>query len=457
MRPRGVDGIYMECAREAAAAGDNVLLDSRLVFNQVAAARAAARAAAASSNPDSCDCDDPKHCGSEPDSGVATTDLGTRFTSKVVQRCGSEPRNGIAISGRHPSHPRGPDIGRGWPVPDGYCEIVDDRDSAEGNHTGKDWSATYLEKVTASDRDPAKTKLVSRDQSIPANNPNIWKYRWTRPVTYRIEQATADFQSEKVLESVVDAAALAWVRACGLHLYKMEGTDGEPDIPIYFRTSKEDPKLKWPTLGYGYYPEPQHVDGIHINDEIHWVGDALHITPIRAQAIQRGELPASQVKTTFDLMDVMMHEMGHCIGLPHSRGCPTCVMNWSYNRQDTLQPDDVRRAQLLYGPPHTSPYSAYSHAVVKRLREQQPAANDMVGLNLRADIANADAEAAEKLMARYKRHMESRSGGGGCSSGDTAVAAGRPDLMMQEGRMPSRIGANPSRDTFHPPPPPDEE
>lgn len=46
---------------------------------------------------------------------------------------------------------------------------------------------------------------------------------------------------------------------------------------------------------------------------------------------------------------VAVHEIGHRLTLPHSVGCPTCVMNPTYNKKVKLQEDDIKRVQAVWG------------------------------------------------------------------------------------------------------------
>lgn len=61
--------------------------------------------------------------------------------------------------------------------------------------------------------------------------------------------------------------------------------------------------------------------------------------------------PASQ--RGIDFYRVALHEVGHALGLTHSRGAGTDVMNpvmWDFPTDRWLSPTDIRRIQALYGP-----------------------------------------------------------------------------------------------------------
>src|SRR5207248_6931871 len=60
------------------------------------------------------------------------------------------------------------------------------------------------------------------------------------------------------------------------------------------------------------------------------------------------------LRSSFDIQRVSLHEMGHLLGLAHS-SVSNAIMNAYINNSDTLTADDIAAIQSLYGAPTGSP------------------------------------------------------------------------------------------------------
>lgn len=172
------------------------------------------------------------------------------------------------------------------------------------------------------------------------------------PVTWSIVGSPENDYGGKV-RSIVHSAFHAWSDACGIKFKELfeavkDDDAASADIPVQFETASKNKlfKSKPQVLGYAYYPAARKGGHVTINDSYVW-GDG-HDLPTGYKYMPDEYYDHK----TFVLQNVLMHEIGHAIGLPHNKtDCTACVMFWSYNGQLHLQADDVRRARELYGPP----------------------------------------------------------------------------------------------------------
>ncbi|KAG5836801.1 hypothetical protein ANANG_G00232460 [Anguilla anguilla] len=162
--------------------------------------------------------------------------------------------------------------------------------------------------------------------------------RWrNHTITYRIEKYTPDLRREQV-EASFRTALKVWSDAAPLRFLKVER--GKADIVISFRSGDHGDFFPFDgpkgVLAHAFEPGEDMGGDIHFDeDEIWTVG-------------HRGY--------GYNLFTVAAHELGHSLGLGHSRD-PSALMYPSYRYNDvapyTLPMDDTLGIQALYGSPNS--------------------------------------------------------------------------------------------------------
>ena len=141
--------------------------------------------------------------------------------------------------------------------------------------------------------------------------------------------------------------------ACGLRTpHAVAG--GPVDIPISVVKEAHWPAFRKNSriLGLGWFPNPHSpTEGQIVLNGSYAYGDGGTLK----QALEDDEYETAK---TIVFQYVLLHEIGHAIGLPHaSPACTTCVMAPVYNAtpgwNGTFTGEDLSRLRALYGPPPT--------------------------------------------------------------------------------------------------------
>ena len=205
-------------------------------------------------------------------------------------------------------------------------------------------------RVRGDETDVAECDMTANRHSNDhlTNNPYNITPGWNHtPVTWSIEMPENDYDP-KTVTRIATAAFKVWSDVCGIRFAKSHRDWDSADIPIRFQTEKDNPKFhKSPqVLGYAYFPiaKPGERGHITINDSYHWGPGGDLPTGFQFQPDEY------MTKKSYVLLQVLAHEIGHAIGLPHNHtGCKDCIMAPYYNGQIHAQPDDIQRASLIYG------------------------------------------------------------------------------------------------------------
>jgi len=127
-------------------------------------------------------------------------------------------------------------------------------------------------------------------------------------------------------------------------------------------------------IAHAYQPGNESIYGaggsiagdIHFSDEFTWIDDPNHVF---------------QGWTIFDFETVMMHEIGHSLGLTHTT-VPGAIMFPEYvGAKRELRPDDIAGIQYIYGPvPEPSSLLALSPVLVLLMRRRSGRSRARSGL-----------------------------------------------------------------------------
>ena len=187
---------------------------------------------------------------------------------------------------------------------------------------------------------------VNLEGGITFESQSEWNRKWEHnPVTYAMVRDSADITGKAEERIAMNLAMTTWDFEIPLSLRVVKKTDN-PDITVEFKTKDEESYFKdHPSvLAFAYFPGQHSYSGIIIfNDEYRWSLDGKNVKVVNP------DNSVSMVKT-YNIITVLIHEIGHSLGLRHSESANSKdVMDPYYDGMLDLSTEDIYRIRKIYG------------------------------------------------------------------------------------------------------------
>lgn len=182
--------------------------------------------------------------------------------------------------------------------------------------------------------DFGNTKFI---ESNVTQSQREWERPWTkRTLTYSIIKGTEDLPKNSKEFLALGLGLQTWATEIDLEFVRVKSAEN-PDIRIEFKTSQQDHRFEErpQVLAYAYMPSQGSVSGLVVfNDDYLWSMDGKR----------------HEGQRTWNMIHVMIHELGHTLGLVHDEHNDTSdVMDPVYNERILdLSNWDIIRIRQLY-------------------------------------------------------------------------------------------------------------
>jgi len=174
-----------------------------------------------------------------------------------------------------------------------------------------------------------------------------WEGKWNKnTLTHSLVRGTEDIPDNYLESFAISLALQTYATEIPIKFHKVKSTEN-PDIRIEFKSAEEESLFKErpSVLAFAYFPAQGSVSGqVVFNDEYHWSMNGVSID--NPQTPQ----PNDRIRT-YNLIIVLIHELGHTLGLKHDQHNDTeDVMDPIYNPNiRDLSSNDIIRIRKKYG------------------------------------------------------------------------------------------------------------
>lgn len=192
------------------------------------------------------------------------------------------------------------------------------------------------------------------DEGVDAEDPfvfNVNTQPWPRyELTYAVYNRSADLIGEVGL---VDEAFAVWEAVSPLSFTRVADRD-EADIEVGWETGAHGDGSAFDGVGniaaHGFYPE---TGWLHFDDAETWIDFQAILAAVQANPLDVASV--GRLLNGTDLLHVAIHEIGHTLGLDHSREQEAIMWPFVQNGRHGLAEEDIRGILSLY------PFRVRSH------------------------------------------------------------------------------------------------
>lgn len=194
--------------------------------------------------------------------------------------------------------------------------------------------------------------------------------KWNKGVMYYNVENSCRTMSDRDVRRALNYTMTTWAIEIPI-LFKQAWAHGvTPDIRLEFKSALEDKLFadSPSVLAYAYFPEQGSVSGkVVFNSEYIWdfQGKGIKASDAVAKGWIVGTSNPNNIIKTYSLIAVLIHEIGHSLGLTHDASGNTSgvdVMDAYYSGTDRfeLSVRDIARIVLKYGVRIYSQFNGYN-------------------------------------------------------------------------------------------------
>ena len=198
-----------------------------------------------------------------------------------------------------------------------------------------------------------------------------WDGKWSKDVMYYDVIGICRSMTEKQMRRALNSAMTTWDIEIPVKFHPAWVDDTIiPDITIDFKNKTTDDYFKKSpsVLAYAFMPNQGTVSGkLVFNDDYIWdfLGKGMKASDALKKGLIAGTVNPDNIIKTYSLVVVLVHELGHMLGLTHDTSGNQeglDVMDAYYSGIDriSLSDRDLYRIRLKYGIRKFSNWSRYS-------------------------------------------------------------------------------------------------
>lgn len=196
-----------------------------------------------------------------------------------------------------------------------------------------------------------------------------WDGKWNKPVMYYSIANDCKYLSKQQIQKAFNYAMTTWEIEIPVDFHPCP-VGVTPDITLSFSEQQDDSLFSKRTgvLAYAYYPAQGAVSGKMVFN-LHYIWDLLGKGITAKEAFDKGWITGyshpNSVIMTYSIVAVLIHELGHSLGLTHDvsgNDSGTDVMDAYYSGIDRLELSDrdLYRIHLKYGARIYSKWNGYA-------------------------------------------------------------------------------------------------
>lgn len=212
-----------------------------------------------------------------------------------------------------------------------------------------------------------------------------WEGKWNKSLMYYDVIGKCKTMSDKDVKKALNYAMTTWDLEINV-TFKPQWFERDriigPDITLDFKSKEEEQLFKDrpSVLAYAYFPSQGSVSGkVVFNNEYIWdfQGKGMRAKEAFEKGYVNGYSHPDNVIKTYSIVAVLIHELGHSLGLRHdvtgnSNGIDVMDAYYSGNDRFELSDRDLYRIRLKYPPRIYSNWQWYARLknAVKRAKQR---------------------------------------------------------------------------------------